>query len=348
MSSIDMTADWKSWDPTYPPMEILAPNPGWEGGQRTLANSETSSGVDLNQLRDPDVFEDTDGQVYLVYTGNGEGGLGIAKLYETPSTNIVLTAIADSHVRASSSNNFGSLNNLTASSGTNSMDKRTIYMRFDLTEVSKIEHATVRLYANDSETGTSVLDTGGPITIYKTSNNWEETTVTNSNAPELESVITTAYLTDANTYYDWNISEYAKANEGSQLTVAFDVAPTNDLSFKFDSVNKLDGNPEQLLIKTNSSLSSEDIEPSSSKIIIKTYPNPFTENFTVEVPQLKGQKTLTVKLFDVLGKTIASKETTNHSSIVEFKNTSLKEGVYILKVSYTNGVNLIQKMIKTN
>ena len=132
LSTIDMTLDWTQWDPTYPPIEILTPNPGWEGGHREMANSGTSAGVDVNQLRDPDIFEDTDGQLYLIYTGNGEEGIGIAKLYETPIINKTLITIADSHIKESTlDSNFGSLSKIRTSTGTSSSDNRTIYMKFD-------------------------------------------------------------------------------------------------------------------------------------------------------------------------------------------------------------------------
>jgi hypothetical protein len=34
----------------------------------------------VNQLRDPYIFEDTDGKLYLVYTGRGENALGLAQV----------------------------------------------------------------------------------------------------------------------------------------------------------------------------------------------------------------------------------------------------------------------------
>ena len=34
----------------------------------------------VNQLRDPDIFEDSDGSLYLLYAGGGEDALGIAEL----------------------------------------------------------------------------------------------------------------------------------------------------------------------------------------------------------------------------------------------------------------------------
>ncbi|MDN3666949.1 DNRLRE domain-containing protein [Algibacter miyuki] len=347
LSTIDLTVDWESWDPTYAPIEILTPNPGWEGGERTLANSETSSGVDLNQLRDPDVFEDVDGQLYVVYTGNGEGGLGIAKLYEAPPITKTLTTTADAHVREGNTSNYGALNNLTASAGSSTTSNRMIYMKFDLTGVTEIEHAVVRLYANTTNSGTSVLDSGGPLTVYETSSNWDEGTITSSNAPALGDVITTNYLTDDDKYYEWNITEYAKANLGSEISVVFDIAPDNTASHKFDSVNKDGGNPGQLLISDNITLSAKALLSNAELTTLKAYPNPFVDNYTLELTDYDGQSKVEVELISLSGGALVFKETYN-KSVINFKNKSLETGVYVLKVSYNNGKTLIKKMLKTD
>lgn len=74
--------DWEQWDASYPPMEIIRPVPGWEGGELPEIPSETSAAPEnVNQLRDPHVLEDLDGSLYLVYSGRGEDALGIAVLY---------------------------------------------------------------------------------------------------------------------------------------------------------------------------------------------------------------------------------------------------------------------------
>ena len=229
LSTIDMAAaSWRNWDPSYPPIDILTPNPGWEGGQRTLANSETSDAVNVNQLRDPDVFEDNDGQLYLVYSGNGEGGLGIARLYETPTTNLSLVAVGDAHTRQGSTRNFGSLSNLRTSSSNSSEENRTAYIRFDLSNVSSVQHASVRLYARSSSTG--------PVTAYRTSSNWTERGITNGNAPSLGAPITTTYIQDDESFYDWNITDYVNDNLGSEIAIAFDVATPNASSHSFGSL----------------------------------------------------------------------------------------------------------------
>ena len=241
LSTINVNQDWSRWDPTYPPKEVLAPNPGWEGGQRRMDNSETSAGVNVNQLRDPDIFQDNDGQLYLVYSGNGEGGLGIARLYRTPSIDVTLTATEDAHVRQSSRNNFGSLNGITVSTGSSSSNQRRVYMRFDLSNISSLEHASVRVFVEDT--------TGGPVTVYETSSNWSENSVTRDNAPSLGDPITTVHLTEGDQYYEWNITDYVKENTRGELNIAFDIPVPNDAEHEFRSTQS-DTRPE-LLIATD-------------------------------------------------------------------------------------------------
>ena len=82
-STIDLSVDFDDWFFTYPGQEILQAIPGWEGGQFPAIRSELGSAPeDVNQLRDPDVFEDTDGSLYLIYAGGGEDALGIAQLID--------------------------------------------------------------------------------------------------------------------------------------------------------------------------------------------------------------------------------------------------------------------------
>jgi len=82
MSTIDLgVGDSSNWDSTYPPEEILEAEPGWEGGQFPPdASSGGSAPENVNQLRDPHVFEDMDGRLYLSYCGRGEDAIGIARL----------------------------------------------------------------------------------------------------------------------------------------------------------------------------------------------------------------------------------------------------------------------------
>ena len=72
------------WDPGYPPQEILYPDELWEGKYFAILPSESgSSKVPVKQLRDPDIFEDNDGSLYLLYAGRGEDAIGLARLERT-------------------------------------------------------------------------------------------------------------------------------------------------------------------------------------------------------------------------------------------------------------------------
>ena len=84
MSSIDLSVgDWTKWDASYPPIKIIQAAPGWEGGGLTPAPSKKGyAPEDVNQLRDPFVFRDNDGKLYLFYAGRGENAIGLARLYD--------------------------------------------------------------------------------------------------------------------------------------------------------------------------------------------------------------------------------------------------------------------------
>lgn len=69
--------DWKASDP----QELLQPNLKWEGAEEENTPSLRGEiGVRVNQLRDPHIFQDTDDQLYLTYTGGGEFSIGIVRL----------------------------------------------------------------------------------------------------------------------------------------------------------------------------------------------------------------------------------------------------------------------------
>ncbi len=59
---------------------ILEPELDWEGVNHPLAPSLNGSQIGVRQLRDPYIFEDVDGQVYIFYTGAGEEAIGFARL----------------------------------------------------------------------------------------------------------------------------------------------------------------------------------------------------------------------------------------------------------------------------
>lgn len=83
-STIDLSEDWQSWK-VIGDAEVLRPERSWEGADAPLEPSvrSTAYGV-VNQIRDPAIFVDTDGEVYLLYAIGGEAGIAIVKVTFEP------------------------------------------------------------------------------------------------------------------------------------------------------------------------------------------------------------------------------------------------------------------------
>ena len=87
-TTIDLSKDdWTKWDSEITDQnqvhtEMLRPAVDWEGVNFPLAISGNGSENGVNQLRDPALFQDTDGKRYLFYSGAGESAIGIAEIIE--------------------------------------------------------------------------------------------------------------------------------------------------------------------------------------------------------------------------------------------------------------------------
>lgn len=81
-SNIELSVNWNGWSPTGP-VSVLCPETNYEGADCPLLTSTpgTPSGR-VNQLRDPEVFTDINGDVWLFYSIAGESGIALAKLRE--------------------------------------------------------------------------------------------------------------------------------------------------------------------------------------------------------------------------------------------------------------------------
>ena len=81
LSRVDLTPlDWNDWVATAP-VDLLHPEDEWEGSKLPAMPSlrgELDSAA--QELRDPYVFRDEDGQLYLYYVGGGEQAIGVARL----------------------------------------------------------------------------------------------------------------------------------------------------------------------------------------------------------------------------------------------------------------------------
>ena len=81
---VRLSSDWKTWTASTPE-EVLRPETEDEGARLPLRKSVAGAMKGReNALRDPAIFEDTDGRVYLLYSVAGESGIGIAELLLPP------------------------------------------------------------------------------------------------------------------------------------------------------------------------------------------------------------------------------------------------------------------------
>ena len=81
-SMVDLSGGFGHWRVTGTEA-VHAPQLDWEGAGLPLAPSRRGAlAAPAHQLRDPFVFEDTDGASYLLYAVAGESGIGLARLLD--------------------------------------------------------------------------------------------------------------------------------------------------------------------------------------------------------------------------------------------------------------------------
>ena len=79
-SHIDLSADWQKWR-AEPPLEVMRSEQEWEGAHLPIEASRYGKTIQpTHQLRDPEIFRDSDGARYLLYAAAGEHGIGLARL----------------------------------------------------------------------------------------------------------------------------------------------------------------------------------------------------------------------------------------------------------------------------
>lgn len=78
MAEASLQGDWKKWRAS-PPIEVLRPERTYEGTAFANAPSKKGGAINVQQLRDPGIFEE-DGELYLLYSVAGEMGIAIAHL----------------------------------------------------------------------------------------------------------------------------------------------------------------------------------------------------------------------------------------------------------------------------
>jgi len=81
-SDVQLLDEWRDWSPTEP-IPVLSPSTEYEGIDRSSRPSAPGSPPGkVNQVRDPEIFTDNTGGVYLFYSIAGESGIAVAKILD--------------------------------------------------------------------------------------------------------------------------------------------------------------------------------------------------------------------------------------------------------------------------
>lgn len=231
VSSINLNVNnWANWNPSYPGNELLRPVSGWEGGQYSRQRSEAGAAPEnVNQLRDPYPFEDSDGSLYLVYAGGGEDGIGIAALENNRQRITAAGARHDAHARrgSQSTRNFRN-NDLAIRDGGGANDRRS-YLTFDEPNAPRtIRAAVLRLYAENSGSGR--------IEVFGISNpSWNEASLNGNNAPSQGSRLDRVDMGPGQQWYEFDVTAHVENARRNGRSVGFVVRATNNSQIRFTS-----------------------------------------------------------------------------------------------------------------
>jgi hypothetical protein len=78
VSILDLTKDWTIWQESDP-IDVIKPELDYEGIKYPLKPSNYGPAIEVQELRDPCVYEE-DGKIYLFYSTAGEMGIAMAEL----------------------------------------------------------------------------------------------------------------------------------------------------------------------------------------------------------------------------------------------------------------------------
>jgi hypothetical protein len=145
------------------------------------------------------------------------------------------SASADSRTSSGSqTSNFGSSTYLRIRAGSPAFRS---YIRFNVTGVSSVGSATLRLYAYDG------ADSGG--SVYSTSTSWVESTINWLNQPTLGSLLDTAGAVTTNTWVEYDVTSAVTGNG----LVSFGLSSTSTDSPYFNSREAYPAEKPELVIE---------------------------------------------------------------------------------------------------
>jgi len=252
-----------------------------------------------------------------------------------------LVPIEDSYTRGGTYNttNYGTSNTLTVRDALPNYKMKT-YLKFNLkgVDLSTVNNAKLRLYS-------TTLGGSCNVRLSQTSNDWSETTITDSNAPVNGTQIDTLTIKYANTYNEWDITNFLKNRSNitdSIVSFVFDDLNLVNRYINFNSRKATENQPQLLLLNVvqtslDNTLNNTDM--------LKVYPNPTSDFLHIQLqsPNI-GDSKVDVLLFDVCGR-LAYKQSKNGQDSFSLSIGHLPKGLYLLQVKGEKQRMLTKKIV---
>lgn len=159
----------------------------------------------------------------------------------------VLLPSNDTYIRGGTyaDNNYGAADELVVKIGDNESYMRKALLQFDLSSLSNVQQAILRLYANSAKTTT--------LNAYLLSDDWEEASVTWNTLPAIGSSILSADFESEGMYYEFDLTNIVTTEfEGDEtLSIIFTDDAASNTTISFNSKEADSYLPQLVVLETD-------------------------------------------------------------------------------------------------
>jgi hypothetical protein len=282
--------------------------------------------------------------IYRVRAYNAEGKSDYSNeaSAETFTDQYVTTTFGvteDAYVRGGnySEENYGTATDLRVKRGSVENYFRKTLVKFDLSSVdladATIGKSVLRLFANKAEECTIIAS--------EIDDNWTEAGVTWATAPVSGSEIAPSEISNIETYYEWDISAYLKAQieQDGVVSVCLEEHTGANANVIFNSREAGSKRPELVFI-TDKAINTA-YQNTINKYYINVYPNPVTAILHIESGASRINRLAVYNLTGQLIQVVEMNGNQMHIPVGHYK-----AGVYLIKAEGDFGT-YIKKFIKT-
>ena len=291
---------------------------------------------------------------------NGWNSLTEVRIVSSSSSlQTTLAPLQDAYVRSGdfAATTFGTTDATVLSSKLNSATSpgydRQTYLRFDISGVSNISSAVLKVFGKIEDNRVFNI----PVGVYAVGNTtWTESTLSWNNKPAAgTSALQTTTVTDSTgRYYSWDITSYVqneKAAGRNGISLALLSNTIADPRIVWRSKEAGLTAPQLEITSATSAAKLAAAVPSKEPVKLTTsltsYPNPFGDNSTVSF-SLEKPAVVVLAVYDINGKQVAvlkrgRLEAGQYTS--SFAGSHLPKGVYTVKLTYGEKA-ITRKVIK--